>query len=101
MVPATLSSEPAIPFPPELFARRVEGEVMLYLVVDSAGAPLRDSTRVAKSSGRAAFDAAALEAAAGLHFRPATRAGVPVTAAIQLPIRFTLPDSIKNPRDHK
>lgn len=101
LVPATLSSEPAIPFPPELFAKRIEGEVMLYLVVDSTGAPMRDSTRVAKSSGQAGFDAAALEAAAGLHFTPATRAGVPVTAAIQIPIRFTLPDSIKNARDHK
>jgi periplasmic protein TonB len=101
LVPATLSSEPAIPFPPELFAKRVEGEVLLYLVVDSTGATLRDSTRVARSSGQAAFDAAALEAAGGLHFTPATRGGVPVTAPIQVPIRFTLPDSIKNARDHK
>ena len=101
LVPATLSSEPDIPFPPELFAKRIEGEVMLYLVVDSTGAPRRDSTRVAKSSGRAGFDAAALEAAGGLHFTPATRAGVPVTAPIQVPVRFTLPDSIKNARDHK
>ncbi len=101
LVPATLSSEPAIPFPPELFAKHIEGEVTLYLVVDSTGAPLRDSTRVAKSSGQAAFDAAALEAAAGLHFRPATRDGVPVTAPLQMPFRFRLPDSIKNARDHK
>ena len=75
--------------------------MLLYLVVDSTGATLRDSTRVARSSGQAAFDAAALEAAAGLHFKPATRAGVPLTAPIQVPIRFTLPDSIKNARDHK
>lgn len=101
LVPATLTGEPAIPFPPDLFAKRVEGEVMLYLVVDSTGTALRDSTRVAKSSGRAAFDAAALEAAAGLHFKPATRGGIPVTAPIQVPIRFTLPDSIKNARAHK
>jgi TonB family protein len=101
IVPATLSSEPAIPFPPELFAKRIEGEVLLYLVVDSTGTALRDSTRVARSSGQAAFDAAALEAAGALHFAPATRAGVPVTAPIQVPIRFSLPDSIKNARDHQ
>ncbi len=100
MVPATLSAQPAIPYPPELFTRRVEGEAMLYLVVDSAGLPVRDSTRIAKSSGQSAFDAAALEAAAALRFTPATRAGVPVMAAIQIPIRFTLPDSIKHPRAH-
>ena len=101
LVPATLSAEPAIPFPPELFARHIEGEVILYLVVDSLGVTMRDSTRVAKSSGQAAFDAAALEAAAALRFRPATRGGNPVSAPIQLPIRFTLPDSIKNARDHQ
>jgi TonB family protein len=100
VVPATLTGEPAIPFPPELYARHIEGEVILYLVVDSTGATMRDSTRVASSSGQAAFDAAALEAAAALRFHPATRGGVPVSAPIQIPIRFTLPDSIKNARDH-
>ncbi len=101
LVPATLATQPAIPYPPELFARRIEGEVVLYLVVDSTGAALRDSTRVAKSSGQAAFDAAALEAAPGLHFTAARRGAMAVTAPIQIPIRFTLPDSIKHPRDHK
>jgi len=101
IVPATLSTEPAIPYPPELYARKIEGEVLLYLVVDSSGAALRDSTRVARSSGQAAFDAAALEAAPGLRFTSARRGAVPVTAPIQIPIRFTLPDSIKHPRDHQ
>lgn len=100
IVPAVLSTQPAIPYPPELYANRIEGEVMLYLVVDSTGAALRDSTRVVRSSGQAAFDAAALEAAPGLHFTAARRGTVPVTAPIRVPIRFTLPDSIKRPRDH-
>jgi TonB family protein len=101
LVPAMLSTQPAIPYPPELYARRIEGEVILYLVVDSAGAALRDSTRVAKSSGQAAFDAAALEAAPALHFVPARRGTAPVTAPILVPMRFTLPDSTKHPRDHQ
>lgn len=101
VVPATLSAQPAIPYPPELYARRIEGEVMLYLVVDSTGAALRDSTRVITSSGQAAFDAAALGAAPGLHFAAARRGTVPVTAPIRIPIRFTLPDTIKHPRDSK
>jgi TonB family protein len=100
IVPATLAAQPAISYPPELYASRIEGEVMLYLVVDSSGAPLRDSTRVARSSGHAAFDAAALEAASTLRFTPAHRGAVAVTAAIQIPIRFTLPDSLKHLRDH-
>lgn len=83
-----------IPYPPELFARRIEGQVMLYLVIDSTGAIVNDSTRIAKSSGQAAFDAAALEAAPHLRFTPAHRGTVPVAAPIQVPIIFTLPDSI-------
>lgn len=101
VVPATLSVQPEIPYPPELFARRIEGEVKLYLVVDSTGAAIRDSTRIAKSSGQAAFDAAALDAAASLRFTPAVRGGVPVTSPILVPMKFTLPDSIKHPRDPK
>jgi TonB family protein len=84
-----------IPYPPELFTKRVEGEVLLYLFVDSAGAIVNDSSRIAKSSGQAAFDAAALEAAPHLRFTPAHRGTVPVAAPIQVPIKFTLPDSLK------
>jgi TonB family protein len=96
LVPAQLvSGQSIIPYPADLYAQRVEGEVMLYLVVDSTGVVIRDSTRVVTSSGRAAFDSAALEAAPTLRFNPARRASVPVSAPIQLPIRFTLPDSVK------
>jgi TonB family protein len=99
LTPATLvGGNPAIPYPPALFAARVEGEVMLYLVVDSTGTVVRDSTRIARSSGQTAFDAAALQAAAALHFNAARRGTQPVTAPIQIPIQFTLPDSLKTPR---
>ena len=83
-----------IPYPPELFAQRIEGHVMLYLFVDSTGTVVNDSTRIATSSGQAAFDAAALEAAPRLRFTPAHLGTVPVAAPIQVPIIFTLPDSI-------
>lgn len=102
LTPAVLiSGEATIPYPPDLYSRRIEGEVMLYLVIDSAGSLVRDSTRIVKSSGQAAFDAAALEAASILRFAPAHRGTVPITAPIQIPIRFILPDSLKNARDHK
>jgi protein TonB len=91
----SLDSMPPIPYPADLFAQRVEGEVMLYLVIDSAGYVVRDSTRIETSSGKAAFDAAALEAAPALRFAPARRGDTAVTAPLQVPIRFTLPDSMK------
>jgi protein TonB len=91
----SLDSMPPIPYPADLFEQRVEGEVMLYLVIDSAGYVVRDSTRIEKSSGKPAFDAAALEAAPALRFAPARRGDTAVTAPLQVPIRFTLPDSLQ------
>lgn len=94
-----VAGQPDIPYPPELFNRRIQGEVMLYLVVDTAGAVVRDSTRIAVSSGEAGFDAAALQAAQSLRFTPARQGATPVIAPIQVPIRFTLPDSLLSPKD--
>jgi TonB family protein len=86
---------PEIPYPPRLYQRRIEGEVLLYLVVDSAGNVVRDSTRIATSSGHPEFDAAAMAAAPVLRFHPATRNDSAVMAPIQVPIRFRLPDSLR------
>lgn len=93
--PAPIEGQEPIPYPPDLFAQRVEGEVMLYVVVDSSGTVVRDSTRIERSSGHQSFDAAALTAAPTLRFLPATRGDTAVMAAIQVPIQFTLPDSLK------
>ena len=80
-----LAGQTEIPYPSALYARGVEGEVLLYLVVDSAGGVIRDSTRIAKSSGYAEFDAAAMEAAPGIRFSPTLHDSLPVTAPIQAP----------------
>jgi len=100
VVPATpVAGQPEIPYPPELFERQIEGEVLLYVVVDSAGIVLRDSTRIARSSGQSAFDAAAMAAAPALKFQPARRSGVAIMYPIQVPIRFTLPDTTRSIKD--
>jgi TonB family protein len=91
--PITIDGQDPIPYPPDLFRQGVEGEVMLYLRVDSTGGVIRDSTRIESSSGYADFDAAALAAADGLRFSPATRGDTAVASPIQVPIRFSLPDS--------
>jgi protein TonB len=96
--PATpVEAQEPIPYPPELFTQGVEGEVMLYLVIDSSGAVVRDSVRVATSSGYPAFDAAAMVAAPSLRFSPARRGDTAVSAPLQVPIRFLLPDSAQPP----
>lgn len=95
VTPAVLvSGASTIPYPPDLFARHIQGNVLLYLVVDSTGQVVRDSTRVATSSGQAAFDSAALAAAPRLVFTPAHRGKIAVTAPIQVPINFDIPDSV-------
>lgn len=90
-----IAGAPEIPYPPALFEQRIEGEVLLYLVVDSTGHVVRDSTRIETSSGQPDFDAAAMAAAPTLRFHPATRNDTAVMAPIQVPIRFRLPDSLK------
>lgn len=84
-----------IPYPPELFSTGIEGEVTLYLVIDTAGGVVADSTRIEESSGQAAFDAAALQAAPLLRFIPATIGDSAVAGPLLLPIHFTLPDSLQ------
>jgi TonB family protein len=102
ITPAVPSADQTeIPFPPELFLRGVEGEVMLYVVVDSSGAVIRDSTRIARSSGHVEFDAAAMAAAPALRFTPARRRGVAIAHPIQVPIRFTIPDSLRTNEDNR
>lgn len=88
-----IAQQNPIPYPPALYAQGIEGEVMLYLFVDASGAVIHDSTRIAESSGHNEFDAAALQAAPSLRFVPAHRGDSAVSAPIQVPIRFTLPDS--------
>ena len=65
-----IAGAPEIPYPPALFEKRIEGEVLLYLVVDSAGVVVRDSTRIETSSGQPDFDAAAMAAAPSLPLPP-------------------------------
>lgn len=89
--PVALNADIPVTYPPELYARGVEGEVTLRLFVDSAGAVVADSTRVAESSGYPAFDSAAVADAPRLHFSPGLRNGKPVATTFLQPIRFHHP----------
>ncbi len=93
--PSPVAGQEPIPYPPELYSQRIEGEVLLYVVVDTDGTVVRDSTQIAKPSGQTAFDAAALTAAPALRFTPGMRGDTAVMAPIQVPIQFTIPDSVR------
>jgi protein TonB len=86
--PVALNSNSPIQYPPRLYDRGVEGDVVLRLFVDSTGRVLPESSRVAESSGYPGLDSAALAGAKKLRFAPARRRGVPVAAAFLQPVEF-------------
>ena len=89
--PVALNADMPVTYPPDLYARGAEGEVTLRLFVDSSGAVVPDSTRVAQSSGYPGFDSAAVADAPRLRFSPGLRNGKPVATTFLQPIRFHHP----------
>jgi periplasmic protein TonB len=76
---------------PEIARRRGEqGRVLLRVAVSPAGLPVNVS--VAESSGFPVLDSAAVNAVEQWRFVPATRAGAPVAATAEVPLRFRLVD---------
>ncbi|MGE5503246.1 MAG: energy transducer TonB [Actinomycetota bacterium] len=76
-----------------LAARRKgwEGVVVLNIEVDLLGCPT--TVAIKASSGHAALDEAAVEAARRWHFTPARKDGKATAASVEVPIRFSLKDA--------
>lgn len=91
--PVLVNRESPVEFPPALFARGIEGKVILRLHADSTGRLLSDSTRIAESSGYPALDSAALAAVGSFRFAPALRNGTPVAATFLQPVHFRHPQA--------
>jgi TonB family protein len=89
--PVMINPESPVEYPPALYARGIEGKVLLRLRLDESGHLVPDSTKVAESSGYPALDSAALEAASRFRFAPALRDGRPVAATFLQPIHFRHP----------
>ena len=91
--PVALNADSPIQYPPRLYDQKVEGDVMLRLVVDSMGRLLPESSRVAESSGYPALDSAALTGARKLRFAPARRHGLSIATAFLQPVEFRHPQA--------
>lgn len=78
-------------YPLELYEKGVEGDVTLRLRIDTAGGVVAESVSVAETSGNAKLDAAALEGAPALLFRPAKLGGRAVPLTVLFPVRFRVP----------
>jgi TonB family protein len=91
--PVMINAQTPVEYPPTLFARGIEGKVLLRLYVDETGALTADSTRVAESSGYPALDSAALAAVPSFKFAPAMKNGAPVAGTFLQPIHFRHPQA--------
>ena len=81
-------SNPRPRYPPSARRNRVQGRVLLAVVVTTSGRA--GSVRIRRSSGYQLLDQAALKTVKRWRFRPATRNGKPVSARVIVPITFKL-----------
>ena len=86
-------------YPPALYARKVQGNVTLYLYVDRNGQATPDSTRIEETSGYPALDSAAVKGSQELHFVPARLRGEPIGVSILFPVYFRHPEAHALPGD--
>lgn len=91
--PVMLNKELPFRYPPALYAQKVQGNVTLRIYIDSNGAIVADSTRIAETSGFTALDSAAMKGSRELKFEPARTVGQPVPVSILLPVYFRHPDA--------
>src|SRR5437016_8280331 len=93
VAPVMLNKELPFRYPPALYAQKVQGNVTLRIFIDSNGAIVPDSTRIAETSGFTALDSAAMKGSRELRFEPAKTMGQPVPVSILLPVYFRHPDA--------
>ena len=91
--PVMLNKELPFRYPPALYAQKVQGNVTLRIYIDSNGAIVPDSTRVAETSGFSALDSAAMKGSRDLRFELAKTRSQPVPVSILLPVFFRHPDA--------
>jgi TonB family protein len=91
--PVAVNPQTPIRYPPALFDRGVEGEVVLRLFIDSTGHVVTESSKVAESSGSRSLDSAALDGSQLLRYAPAKRRGVPITTWFLQPVEFRQPQT--------
>ena len=98
-MPVMLNPRPPFEYPRALLAKKVQGNVLLRLHIDSAGKLDPDSTRIIESSGQPELDSAALRGVPKLRFQPATKKGVPLRASFLFPVFFRAPGAPPLPGD--
>jgi len=99
VLPVMLNHDVPVRYPPSLYSRKAQGNVVLRIFIDSTGRVHPESTVVAEPSGEPAFDSAAIAGVKDLHFTPAQRRGAPMAVSILFPVYFRHPDGAPVPGD--
>ena len=98
-LPVMQNTELPFKYPPELYAKRVQGNVTLGIHIDTPGRVVPESTSVIEGSGYPALDSAATTGARVLRFRPAITKGTPLAISVLFPVYFRHPDASPLPGD--
>ena len=80
-------------YPPELVRGGIGGEAVLRIWLDERGQVVR--TLVYMSTGVARLDSLAVAISDRMRFRPAKSRDQPVRVIVQIPVTFTVPDSVR------
>lgn len=99
VLPVMLNKELPFRYPPSLYAKKVQANVMLRVYIDKEGQLVSESTHVAESSGFPPLDSAAVKGSTELRFIPAKTRGEPVPVSILFPVYFRHPEAPPLPGD--
>lgn len=86
--PLTVLHAPLLSYPKEASLQGIQGRVILRVRVGVDGRPA--DAEVARSSGHALLDSAALEQVKAWRFKPATEDGKPVPGTVSVPVIFQM-----------
>jgi len=98
-LPVMRNAELPFKYPPDLYARKVQGNVTLRIHIDTAGHVHPESTSVVESSGYPSLDSAAVTGARALEFKPAYAKGAPLAISVLFPVYFRHPEAAPLPGD--
>ncbi len=98
-LPALVTGAMPFKYPASLYARKVQGNVLLTLFVDRDGRVVPESTRVYSTSGFAELDTAAVSGSRELRFVPAKLHGEPIAMPVVFPVFFRHPEAPPFPDD--
>lgn len=98
---AARDPEQELPFryPPSLYSRKAQANVILRVFIDKEGQIIAESTHVAETSGHASMDSAAVKGSTELRFIPAKTRGQAVAVSILFPVYFRHPEATPLPGD--